>query len=146
MERDAKRMLLEYNKETKRLDDLYRCAAKQCGISECAFWILYTLRAEERQFTQAEICEFLIEPKQTVNSALKKLEAEGYLTLSAGADQRSKRVCLTEKGERFVKAHVDRVPEAEAAALGAMTAAERDELIRLTGRYRALFAQKLNCI
>ena len=32
-----KRMLLEYNKETKRLDDLYRCAAKQCGISECAF-------------------------------------------------------------------------------------------------------------
>ena len=102
MEQDAKRMLLEYNKETKRLDDLYRCAAKQCGISECAFWILYTLRAEERQFTQAEICEFLIEPKQTVNSALKKLEAEGYLTLSAGADQRSKRVCLTEKGERFV--------------------------------------------
>lgn len=84
--------------------------------------------------------------KQTVNSALKKLEAEGYLTLSAGADQRSKRVCLTEKGERFVKAHVDRVPEAEAAALGAMTAAERDALIRLTGRYRALFAQKLNCI
>ena len=146
MERDAKRMLLEYNKETKRLDDLYRCAAKQCGISECAFWILYTLRAEERQFTQAEICEFLIEPKQTVNSALKKLEAEGYLTLSAGADQRSKRVCLTEKGERFVKAHIDRVPEAEAAALGAMTAAERDALIRLTGRYRALFAQKLNCI
>ena len=146
MEQDAKRMLLEYNRETKRLDDLYRCAAKQCGISECAFWILYTLRAEERQFTQAEICEFLIEPKQTVNSALKKLEAEGYLTLSAGADQRSKRVCLTEKGERFVKAHVDRVPEAEAAALGAMTAAERDALIRLTDRYRALFAQKLNCI
>ena len=79
MEQDAKRMLLEYNRETKRLDDLYRCAVKQCGISECAFWILYTLRAEERQFTQAEICEFLIEPKQTVHSALKKLEAEGYL-------------------------------------------------------------------
>lgn len=119
---------------------------KAAGISECAFWILYTLRVEEKPFTQAEICEFLIEPKQTVNSALKKLEAEGYLTLSAGADQRSKRVCLTEKGERFVKAHIDRVPEAEAAALGAMTAAERDALIRLTGRYRALFAQKLNCI
>ena len=42
MERDAKRMLLEYNKETKRLDDLYRCAAKQCGISECAFWMVFT--------------------------------------------------------------------------------------------------------
>ena len=137
MDRNAYQMLIAFNRETKKLDDVYRSAAKSCGISGCAFWILYT---------QAEICEFLIEPKKTVNSALKKLEAEGYLTLSAGADQRSKRVCLTEKGERFVKAHVDRVPEAEAAALGAMTAAERDALIRLTGRYRALFAQKLNCI
>ena len=146
MDRNAYQMLIAFNRETKKLDDVYRSAAKSCGISECAFWILYTLRVEEKSFTQAEICEFLIEPKQTVNSALKKLEEEGYLTLSAGADQRSKRVCLTEKGERFVKAHVDRVPEAEAAALGAMTAAERDALIRLTGRYRALFAQKLNCI
>ena len=146
MDRNAYQMLIAFNRETKKLDDVYRSAAKSCGISECAFWILYTLRVEEKSFTQAEICEFLIEPKQTVNSALKKLEAEGYLILSAGADQRSKHVCLTEKGERFVKAHVDRVPEAEAAALGAMTAAERDALIRLTGRYRALFAQKLNCI
>ena len=146
MNRVFDQALMAYNKETKKLDDLYRSAAKNCGMAECAFWILYTLRVEEKSFTQAEICEFLIEPKQTVNSALKKLEAEGYLNLSAGADQRSKRVCLTEKGERFVKAHVDRVPEAEAAALGAMTAAERDALIRLTGRYRALFAQKLNCI
>ena len=146
MDRNAYQMLIAFNRETKKLDDVYRSAAKSCGISECAFWILYTLRVEEKSFTQAEICEFLIEPKQTVNSALKKLEAEGYLTLSAGVNQRSKRVCLTEKGERFVKAHVDRVPEAEAAALGAMTAAERDALIRLTGRYRALFAQKLNCI
>ena len=146
MDRNAYQMLIAFNRETKKLDDVYRSAAKSCGISECAFWILYTLRVEEKPFTQAEICEFLIEPKQTVNSALKKLEAEGDLTLSAGANQRSKRVCLTEKGERFVKAHVDRVPEAEAAALGTMTAAERDALIRLTGRYRALFAQKLNCI
>ena len=91
MDRNAYQMLIAFNRETKKLDDVYRSAAKSCGISECAFWILYTLRVEEKSFTQAEICEFLIEPKQTVNSALKKLEAEGYLTLSAGADQRSKR-------------------------------------------------------
>ena len=130
MEQGAKKMLLEYNKETKRLDDLYRCAAKQCGISECAFWILYTLRAEERQFTQAEICEFLIEPKQTVHSALKKLEAEGYLARTSGADLRSKRVLLTEKGEQFAREWIDRVPEAEAAALGAMPEAERAAFVR----------------
>ena len=130
MERDAKRMLLEYNKETKRFDDLYRCAAKQCGISECAFWILYTLRAEERQFTQAEICEFLIEPKQTVHSALKKLEAEGYLARTSSADLRSKHVALTEKGEQFARTWIDRVPEAETAVLGAMPEEECAAFVR----------------
>ena len=146
MDRNAYQMLIDFNREMKKLDDVYRSAAKSCGISECAFWILYTLRVEAKPFTQAEICEFLIEPKQTVNSALKKLEAEGYLALSSGADQRSKRVGLTEKGEQFAKACVDRIPEAEAAALCAMTAAERGELIRLTARYCALFAQQLKNI
>ena len=146
MDRNAYQMLIAFNRETKKLDDVYRSAAKSCGISECAFWILYTLRVEEKPFTQAEICEFLIEPKQTVNSALKKLEAEGYLTLSAGADQRSKRVCLTEKGARLAERTVDRIAEAEAEALLGLSDGEREALIRLTGRYRALFAQKLNCI
>ena len=118
MEQDAKRMLLEYNKETKRLDDLYRCAAKQCGISECAFWILYTLRAEERQFTQAEICEFLIEPKQTVHSALKKLEAEA-------------------------RAWIDRVLEAEAAALCAMPEAERAAFVQGLHSFCRLLEERL---
>ena len=143
MEQDAKRMLLEYNRETKRLDDLYRCAAKQCGISECAFWILYTLRAEERQFTQAEICEFLIEPKQTVHSALKKLEAEGYLARTSSADLRSKHVALTEKGEQFARTWIDRVPEAEAAALCAMPEAERAAFVRGLQMFCRLFEERL---
>ena len=73
--------LMAYNVEMKKLDDLYRGAAKHCGMAECAFWILYTLRVEDRSFTQVGLCEFLAEPKQTVNSALKKLVAEGYLAL-----------------------------------------------------------------
>ena len=143
MDRNAYQMLIAFNRETKKLDDVYRSAAKSCGISECAFWILYTLRVEEKPFTQAEICEFLIEPKQTVNSALKKLVAEGYLALSSGADQRSKLVRLTPKGEQLARARIDRIPEAEAAALRAMTPDERGALIRLTGRFRALLEQQL---
>ena len=102
------RALLAYNWETKLLDDVYRSAVKKCGLPECAFWILYTLRMEPDSFTQARICEFLREPKQTVNSALKKLEAGGYLTLSPGADQRSKPVRLTDSGLQL--AHRPRGP------------------------------------
>ena len=121
-----------------RYDYLYRCIREDILAGR--------LTAGEKLPSKRSLASHLQTAVITVQNAYAQLEAEGYLTLSAGADQRSKHVCLTEKGERFVKAHVDRVPEAEAAALGAMTAAERDALIRLTGRYRALFAQKLNCI
>ena len=123
------RALLAYNWETKLLDDVYRSAVKKCGLPECAFWILYTLRMEPDSFTQARICEFLREPKQTVNSALKKLEAGGYLTLSPGADQRSKPVRLTDSG----------LPEAEAEALRRMTPEECERFIQLMARFRTLF-------
>ena len=143
MDESTRRTLADFNKEMKTLDDVYRNAAKSSDMGECAFWILYTLRVEEKPFTQAEICAFLAEPKQTVNSALKKLEAEGYLALHAGADQRSKTVRLTEKGERLAETRVDWIPEAEAAALRGMTQEEQTMFLRLLGRYRTLFARQL---
>ena len=47
MNRVFDQALMAYNKETKKLDDLYRSAAKTCGMAECAFWILYTLRGKK---------------------------------------------------------------------------------------------------
>ena len=135
--------LLAFNREMKKLDDVYRNAAKRCGMAECAFWILYTLRTEDTSFTQSEICDFLAEPKQTVNSALKKLEAEGYLSLTPGEDQRRKCIRLTEKGERLAKARVDCVAEAEAAALRAMTPEDCAAFVRLTRQYRKLLEERL---
>ena len=43
------RTLVAFNREMKKLDDIYRSAAKECGMAECAFWILYTLRVEEKK-------------------------------------------------------------------------------------------------
>ena len=94
---------------------------------------------EPDSFTQARICEFLREPKQTVNSALKKLEAGGYLTLSPGADQRSKPVRLTDSGLQLAHDRVDRIPEAEAEALRRMTPEECERFIQLMTRFRTLF-------
>ena len=146
MDAISQQMLLAFNAAMKHVDDVYRRAVRQYGLSECAFWILYTLRVEEKSFTQAEICEFLVEPKQTVNSALKKLVAEGYLALSAGTDQRSKLVRLTPKGEQLARERVDCIPEAEAAALRAMSPDDRAAFLRLTRQYRLLFEQQLRTL
>lgn len=46
-----------YNQLIKEMDDLYRVYAKNCNLSETAFWILYCIRErEEEAFTQREIC------------------------------------------------------------------------------------------
>lgn len=56
-----------YNENTL----LYHRLARACGLPDCAFWLLYTLRSEEAPLTQTQLSEQLSLPKQTVNSARK---------------------------------------------------------------------------
>ena len=93
-----------YNQLIKEMDDLYRVYAKNCNLSETAFWILYCIwEREEEAFTQREICEYWFYTPQTVNSALKNMTEEGLLTLRAEEGNRTnKRIYLTEKGTETV--------------------------------------------
>ena len=116
MERQ-KTTLAAYNELYKEQDDLYRGAARGFGLSDCAFWVLYALRETKRPMTQSGICAAVYQPKQTVHSALKKLEGEGYLRLAEGRDRRSKHLVLTERGEALVRRTVDPVMAAEEAAM-----------------------------
>ena len=100
MERQ-KTTLAAYNELYKEQDDLYRGAARGFGLSDCAFWVLYALRETKRPMTQSGICAAVYQPKQTVHSALKKLEGEGFLRLAEGRDRRSKHLVLTERGRRW---------------------------------------------
>ena len=134
--RDFNRIILESN-------ELYHDAARAFGLSDSLFWILYSLRDCGGALTQTELVRRMCMPKQTVNSALKKLEAAGYLTLTAGADQRSKHVQLTEAGERFARAHIDCVPEAEARALCALSQADLASFFSIMRQFRALFEREL---
>ena len=84
--------LAAYNELYKEQDDLYRAVARGFGLSDCAFWVLYALREAERPMTQSDVCAAVYQPKQTVHSALKKLEGEGFLRLAEGRDRRSKRL------------------------------------------------------
>ena len=38
-----------YNQLIKEMDDLYRVYAKNCNLSETAFWILYCIREREKR-------------------------------------------------------------------------------------------------
>lgn len=123
--------LKRYNTITKENDEIYRDIAKKFGVSEYAFWILYFLRTEYAEPVQSEICNSFFQPKQSVNSALKKLEAEGYITLETGSSRRRKRIILTPAGIKLCKETVDPVIEAEKRALGSLTAKQQEVFMAL---------------
>ena len=136
--------LLEYNALIHDNDSLYRAAARRLGVSDCTLWILYSLRAESQPLTQKRLCGLMYLPKQTANSALKAMEAEGTITLSAGDDRRTRVISLTETGEELARRTADRVVLAEEQALAGMGQEERGRFLRDYRKFTDLLRQAMS--
>ena len=127
--------LARYNRLIKRNDDLYRQACRAMGIPEVSLWILYCLR-ESDIHTQSDLCDAMLQPKQSVNSALKRLEQDGYVTLSGSpGDKRSKRISLTEAGEKLTQRTADVVRHAEQAVFDTAPTQEQEQFLTLFDRF-----------
>ena len=136
MSKHLSKKMLELNEIMKETDDLYRNLAKKFKMSDCMIWILYILREDDRSVTQSDICNMMYMPKQTVNSSLKKMEAEGYIELLSINDKRSKQVCLTEKGVDLANNTVDIIISKENNALSKMDKEEQALFINLFKKYK----------
>ena len=99
----AEKQLSEYNHVYKENTAIYRDLSIRLGLNESTFWILYTLRIEEPPVTQSDMCAILAYPKQTVNSALKKLEQEGLLTLFV--EEQAQLLTLTRRYNEALSLH-----------------------------------------
>ena len=143
---EIEKLLYKYNRIYKENNDLYRGVAKALGVSDSVFWILYSLREQSRGATQSEICNMLYEPKQTVNSALQKMEAEGYITMASHPDRRRKLLVLTQKGEELAEKTADKVLALECSALKEMSEADRQAFLRLFQTYTEILKEKISSI
>lgn len=136
-------ILIRYNRIFKDTDKIYHNFAKSYGLSDCAFWILYLLRETDTQYTQAEICNMLSLPRQTVNSALKNLQSEGYISLTpAENNKKSKILVLTEKGEVLAKNSADIVLKAEIKVLRQFSENELQLFLSLSEKYAVLLRKE----
>ena len=128
--------LRAYNWLYKESNAIYHRLAGYFGLSDTAFWLLYSLRETDRPLKQAELCSILCSSKQTVNSALKNLEEEGLIRLeSAQGDRCSKEVFLTEAGSELAAASVDRVLAIEEQAALRLSPEERLAILALERRH-----------
>ena len=116
-------------------DKIYYEFARGCGLSETAYWILYAVEVSGGTVTQSEIADAFSYSRQTVNSALKSLEAKGLVELSfAAGGRRAKLVSLTSGGRAFCDERIPAI-KAEDRAFASLAPDERRELVRLVGLY-----------
>ncbi len=132
------RSLTEYNSILRLLDDVYGKFKRCFDLPGCSVWVLYTLRTASAPCTQAEICEGMMIPKQSINSAIKRLLADGCIALKQGGDRREKLISLTEKGKALAARTVDRMIAEEEKAFLAMPESERMQFLWLFRRYAEL--------
>ena len=131
-----------YNRQFNEMGKLYHRLARHYGLSDCAFWMMYTLREEGRPMTQAQLSGELSLSKQTVNSALKNLAAAGYVRLEDAGSTKNKRIYMTEQGEVFLRGSIDQVLQMERDATARLTAGERDAILTLGQRHLDAFREE----
>ena len=129
----------EYNSMLKEWDDIYHQAAQRCGLSNAAYWLLYTLCDEEQELSQNDFCKQWFLSKQTVNSAIAALKKEGYITLDTVSHSRRKIIRLTKEGEAFCQEKVKPFLDADRASLSELSPEERSLMLSLMQKQLSLF-------
>ena len=143
METKLKNYLVQLNQHEKRIESLYRKAAASLGLSDCAMWIIYLLLTQESEMTQQDMGEYLMFPKQTINSAVSSLLKKGYVELHPLSNAKNKKaVSLTAAGRQFTKDSVDRVILAEKRAMLKMSDDKMEQFIKLSEEYLCLLEKE----
>ena len=131
-----------YNRLLSEIDEVYHELAIRQGFSDSAMAILYALSDNDGQCRLPELIKLSGVNKQTVNSALRKLEKEDIVYMEP-AGGKSKRVCLTEKGFSIALKTVDRVLDAEKRIYSSWSREEWELYIQLTERYLCQLREEL---
>lgn len=127
------------------LDALYHQAAVKLGMSDSVMCILYTIYDNGESCLLSEIYKQSGISKQTINSAIRKLEEDEIVCLKQYKGK-SKTVLLTENGKRYVTDTVARLYEAEINVLKTWTIEEIDTYISLTKKFISSFKEQTEAL
>ena len=137
----ASEEMKRFNHLLGELDGAYHEISFKLGLSDSAMTILYTICDKGESCLLQEICLQSGVSKQTINSAIRKLEAEGILYLEpAGAKNKS--VCLTEKGKAFAAKTAGKVIQMENEVLASWTKEDIEKYLDLTKQFLEAMKEK----
>lgn len=141
-------MKILINEQMKRFDLIsseieaaYHEAAFRLGVPDSTMLILYTAYYNGGACLLGDIT-LSGASKQTINSALRKLEKEGIVYLES-FEGRKKKVCLTEQGMQLAEGTAARLIGIENEIFDSWSDEEINMYIELTKRYLTAFKEKI---
>ena len=125
----------QYTYLAGEINALYHEAAVKTGVSDSVQNILYVICEKEDRCLQSEISRLTGISRQTINSAIHKLEKEGTIRLEQGKG-RNTIVCLTEEGKDHARRKIYPLFEIENKIWADWTEEEQQQYLLLTQKYR----------
>lgn len=124
------------NQQIKELASIYKLSLVKFNISENEFWIWYALIIMNEECTQQDIVNNWFISKQTVNTIIKNLVKNNYITLKIMPNNHNKKIiCLTKKGRDYGEKIVLPMSSMELKAFGKLTLEDRKKLIEIMSKY-----------
>lgn len=125
----------QYTYLAGEINALYHEAAVKMGISDSTQNILYVICEKGTSCLQSEISKLTGISRQTINSAIRKLEKEEIVYLKQGKGKNTI-VCLTDKGQKYALEKIQPLFEVENKIWNEWTEDEQQKYLVLTQKYR----------
>lgn len=138
----SSKALRRFNHLFSETNIAYHEAAARLGLSYSAMQILYAAYDDGGSCPLQEVCAQTGISKQTINSALRRLEAEGTVCLKRAGGKR-KDVCLTQKGAALAERTAGRLMDAENAVYESWPQEDVEQYLALTERYLSSFRNEI---
>lgn len=145
MKKNYREIVHKVNCLSNDLDTLYHCAARKLGVSDSVLVIAYMIYEKGNGCLLHDICNESGVSKQTINSAIRKLESEKILYLEQDKGK-TKRIRTTEKGKHFISSIATRLLEAECNAFKDWTDNEFESYIKSMEKYNNAFRKEIEKI
>lgn len=135
----------DVDRQLNEIDKIYGGFARACGISECAFWMMFDTVNSGGEVALSWLNNEWYYSKQTINSALKTLTAKNMVELDFAEGSRKKKVVrLTQAGRAFAERYIDPALEAESRAFAKLEPHERIEMLRMLKKFASALSAEVD--
>jgi DNA-binding MarR family transcriptional regulator len=124
------------------LQELERCVEAWFGIPQPAATVLAVVEGADGPLTPTQISERVLAPAASMTATLDLLERRGWIERRANPqDRRSLLIAITPEGQDTADRLLPGIRALERETMAALTAKERDQLLRMLGKVLARAAE-----